>query len=123
MEEAMKAATSPNDFKLSVAAGGASTNGMEKVMEAAKADHEAAKEAAAEEEANAGRPAEPGSNAMPPDQNHKPVAPLNPEELAAKIAARQQSAGGQPDAPQPGAPTIGQPPVAQPQQAGSNGNG
>lgn len=52
MEEAMKAATSPNDFKLSVAAGG-SDGSMDKVMEAAKADHDAqkAQEAAAAEQA------------------------------------------------------------------------
>jgi twitching motility protein PilT len=51
MDEAMKAATSPHDFKLAVAAGGSSTNGIEKVMEAAKADHEEAKKVAAEEAA------------------------------------------------------------------------
>jgi hypothetical protein len=43
---------------------------------------------------------------------------LDPEELAAKIAAGQN--GGE----APGAPTIGPPPVVQPQEvSGGNGNG
>jgi hypothetical protein len=122
MEEAMKAATSPNDFKLSVAAGGASTNGIEKVMEAAKADHIAAKELA-EQEAQAERAlaagsAGPGVNQLPPDQQMKPTPAFDPEELSRKIAANQ--AGGQPPAPT-GAPVVGPPaPPAQQQQTASN---
>lgn len=117
MEEAMKAATSPNDFKLSVAAGGASTNGMEKVMEAAKADHAAAQELAAEEAAaalNKGGRAGPGVNQLPPDQQQQVTPNLDPEELASKITARQAAA--QQQAPQ-GPPVVGPPqPPAQQQQ-------
>jgi len=109
MEEAMKAATSPNDFKLSVAADGADSSGLDKVMEAAKADHEAAKEAALREAAG------PGVSAMPPDQNIGPHKPLNPDELAARVAATANQ--GVPQAPPPnGAPTIGPPPPPPPMQ-------
>ncbi|MGK2877017.1 MAG: type IV pilus twitching motility protein PilT [Solirubrobacterales bacterium] len=89
MEDAMKAATSPNDFKLSVAAGG-SDGSMDKVMEAAKADHdaqqaaaEAAKRAAAERQtAERAQPLVPAVPQMDPvelarrmEQQAQPIAP------------------------------------------------
>ncbi|MGH2907317.1 MAG: type IV pilus twitching motility protein PilT, partial [Solirubrobacterales bacterium] len=109
MEEAMKAATSPNDFKLSVAAGG--EDSMGKIMEAAKADHDAAKEEEAEQAAEQARreAAGGGVTALPPDQNMKGPAPLDPEELAARIAAQQA-------APPDGVPVVGPPAPPVPQQ-------
>jgi twitching motility protein PilT len=80
MEEAMKAATSPNDFKLSVAAGG-SDGSMDKIMEAAKLDHEA-REAAHHPEAE-GQP-EQGAAAEQPA-----VPQLDPEELARRMETQQ----------------------------------
>lgn len=56
MDEAMRAATSPNDFKLSVAAGGID-EGMDKVMAAGKAAQEEAAKAAAEAAAAQRQPA------------------------------------------------------------------
>jgi hypothetical protein len=56
MEEAMKAATSPNDFKLAVAAGG-SDGSMDKIMEAATADHDAQRAAEAAKQAEAAQKA------------------------------------------------------------------
>ncbi len=112
MEEAMKAATSPNDFKLSVAAGG-SDGSMDKVMEAAKADHEAQKEAeaaAAEAEAQAAaqrRAAEAARQQMmngvgAPAVEQPAVPQFDPEELAQRMAAQQQPAvpGGGAQPPQ-----------------------
>lgn len=105
MEEAMKAATSPNDFKLMVAAGG-SDGSMDKVMEAAQADFDATKaaEAAAAEQAAAQQAAmqqglAPAAQPMPPappapDPNAAPPA-FDPEELAQRM--EQQAA--QPVAP------------------------
>ncbi|MBI5311164.1 MAG: type IV pilus twitching motility protein PilT [Actinobacteria bacterium] len=107
MEEAMKAATSPNDFKLSVAAGGDSS--LDKVMQAAKADHEAAQHSSDSEEDD--------SQAGPQ---------TDPADLAARIAAQQAQqppAGGPPPAPvplTPGAPpvpSVGPPAPSQKQHA------
>lgn len=100
MEEAMKAATSPNDFKLSVAAGG-SDGSMDKVMEAAKADHEAQKAAAeaakqaAEQQAAAQQAREQaiagGIGGGQPGGETPAVPQLDPEEIARRM--EQQSAG------------------------------
>ncbi|MBJ7459191.1 MAG: PilT/PilU family type 4a pilus ATPase [Thermoleophilaceae bacterium] len=103
MQEAMKAATSPNDFKLSVAAGG-SDGSMDKVMEAAKAEHEAKKAAAAAEEAAraaAQRPRAPQPAA--PADGQPAIAQLDPDEIARRMAAEQQ-----PVAPGGGAQPPGQ---------------
>jgi twitching motility protein PilT len=94
MEEAMKAATSPNDFKLSVAAGG-SDGSMDKVMEAAKADHDAQKAAAeAAEAAKAEQEAAQRERVAPigqPAPDGQPaVAQLDPEEIARRMAQQQQ---------------------------------
>jgi twitching motility protein PilT len=105
MEEAMKAATSPNDFKLSVAAGG-SDGSMDKVMEAAKADHDAQK--AAEAEAAAQAASEQAANEAARAQNFQngagpaPAAPggdqppavpmMDPEEIARRMEAQAQPA-------------------------------
>lgn len=98
MEEAMKAATSPNDFKLSVAAGG--ENELDKVMAAAKADHEAAKQAA-EEQVGAADTAGPQTD---------------PADLARRIAEQQAAQQGavQPAPPQqaPPPPVVPGPPPA-----------
>jgi twitching motility protein PilT len=109
MEEAMKAATSPNDFKLSVAAGG-SDGSMDKVMEAAKADHEAQKAAAdaaaeAAAQAAAGHAANEAARAQTlqngaggavpaaPGGDQQPAVPLmDPEELARRMEAQAQPA-------------------------------
>lgn len=118
MEEAMKAATSPNDFKLSVAAGGDSS--LDKVMQAAKADHEAAEQAASESEEAERRAQE---HAGPQ---------TDPADLANRIAAQQaaqqsQTPGGPPPAPvplTPGAPpvpSVGPPPPAEQQHAAQQG--
>ncbi|MFY9488819.1 MAG: type IV pilus twitching motility protein PilT [Solirubrobacterales bacterium] len=93
MEEAMKAATSPNDFKLSVAAGGDTGSGIEKIMEAAKADHEAAKadQEAVKEKAAAAANGE-SLFAGRPNQDesfNSPMPTLDPAELAARVAAKQ----------------------------------
>ena len=106
MEEAMKAATSPNDFKLMVAAGG-SDGSMDKVMEAAQADFDATKasEAAAAEQAAAQQAAQqqapaPAAQSMPgqppptPETNAALPA-FDPEQLAQRM--EQQTA--QPVAP------------------------
>lgn len=72
MDEALRAATSPNDFKLSVAAGGAG-DGMDKVMAAADkaaADAKLQAEAAAEAEA----------------------APIDPNQAAQQVAFQQSVA-------------------------------
>jgi twitching motility protein PilT len=108
MEEAMKAATSPNDFKLSVAAGG-SDGSMDKVMEAAKADHEAQKAVAEANAQTAAKVAADGaaaeaarqqlvnggaSNGAPvngdaPAPDGQPVvAQLDPEEIARRMEAQ-----------------------------------
>ena len=94
MEEAMKAATSPNDFKLAVAAGG-SDGSMDKIMEAAKADHDAKKAAAAAEEAAQAAAAQAAAQPpMPQPGNGQAPAPpaFDPEELAARVEAQQQAA-------------------------------
>lgn len=105
MEEAMKAATSPNDFKLSVAAGG-SDGSMDKVMEAAKADHDAQKEqeaaaAAAEAAAAAKRQAAEAQRAQmmngvgaAPVGEQPAVPQFDPEELAQRMAAQQTAVPG-----------------------------
>lgn len=106
MEEAMKAATSPNDFKLMVAAGG-SDGSMDKVMEAAQADfeatkaaEEAAKQAAAQQQAQPAQPAAPTEG-----QGDGEAAPptFDPEELAKRMEQQVQ---------QPVAP-AGNPPMQQ----------
>ena len=105
MEEAMKAATSPNDFKLSVASGG-SDGSMDKVMEAAQADHDAQKAAAeAAETAKAAQQAAQQHERVAPIDQPAPdaqpvVAQLDPEDLARRMAAQQQQ---QPVAPGGGA--------------------
>ena len=89
MDEAMKAATSPNDFKLSVAAGG-SDGSMDKVMEAAKADHDAQK-AAAEAEAAAKAAAAQQQQQAAQQQPQQPVVPqMDPEELARRMEQQAQ---------------------------------
>ncbi len=109
MEEAMKAATSPNDFKLSVAAGG--DDNLSKVMETAKAEHEAAQQAAAEEsERQAAQQQgvdqqgtqQPDPFGPPPDQPPVQMPQTDPADLASRIAA-QQAAAQQGPPPAPGA--------------------
>ncbi|MBI4898711.1 MAG: PilT/PilU family type 4a pilus ATPase [Actinobacteria bacterium] len=123
MEEAMKAATSPNDFKLSVAAGG--DDNLSKVMETAKADHVAAQEAAAAAEEAERQAAQQGAQhgaqqatqpgAQPPDPfgpppDQPPSLPqTDPADLAARIAAQQAAAQPGPPPP-PGAPGAAPPP-------------
>lgn len=109
MDEAMKAATSPNDFKLMVAAGG-SDGSMDKVMEAAQADFDAqkAKEDAAKQLA---APQQAAPQPTPGEGNggedDAPPA-FDPEELAQRMeqqAAQQQqpvAPGGQPPMQQHG---------------------
>ncbi len=105
MEEAMKAATSPNDFKLMVAAGG-SDGSMDKVMEAAQADfaatkeaEEAAKEAAAQKAAalQTGASGTPAPSPQTNGQGEGDAVPaFDPEDLARRM---EQQASEQPVAP------------------------
>ncbi|MGB0872591.1 MAG: hypothetical protein ACPGYP_05575, partial [Solirubrobacterales bacterium] len=105
MEEAMKAATSPNDFKLMVAAGG-SDGSMDKVMEAAQADFAATKAAeeaaksAAEQKAAALAAGAGGATAPLVQTNGHDsgdaVPAFDPEDLARRM---EQQASEQPIAP------------------------
>lgn len=88
MEDAMTAATSPNDFKLMVAAGG-SDGSMDKVMDAAKADFEAQHAADATTPQDAPAAQQPADSAAE-DTDTSPT--LDPEEIARKI---EQQAGVQ----------------------------
>ncbi|MFY9468805.1 MAG: PilT/PilU family type 4a pilus ATPase [Solirubrobacterales bacterium] len=108
MEEAMKAATSPNDFKLSVAAGGHSGSGIEKVMEAAKADHDAA-EAGHDAAADADAAGELAARIAAQRDSGSPASPTPaPVQLASTPASpAPPPPGSAPPMPAPAAPSIG----------------
>lgn len=114
MDEAMKAATSPNDFKLAVAAGG--ENVLDKVMESAAQDHESAKKAAAQavaaESGDRGHNGHSGpQNGLAPQSGEAVEPHQDPAHLAERMAARQAARQA---AVQAAPPTAGQvaPPVA-----------